>query len=355
MAKNFSKYLGKIALMTAAVVWAGCSDSELEADEPIPQINVQVKSQKVQKQPKKGLLGLLDAVQVFKPGYHPKIDLPKLSGGSPLYGCCETETEYLEDYSFEEEGVFVEVSKWTKRGKKSNRDFKIIEKKIRGEAKVLFDFYKSFFEKNRLYMYSVFLKVSLDKKGVVKNIVVKLPKMEYVAFESQVADCVKKLRFKGFASSAFSLDLNFYIPMKENKLSNWGEWQQAFFKRFVKTPNRSDIVVVDAFGLDINDIWRVCRQRTPGLRHIYKSYLKKNPKFSGTVVLKIEVGFGGFFKKVEIDSSTMGDNEFDEKIRNAVSRWNFGKKQISGTFKVPFSFYEKDADVPSLSSSTHSK
>ena len=339
MAKNFSKYLGKIALTAAAVLWAGCSDSELEADEPI---NVQVKSQKVQEQPKKGRLGILEAVQVFKPGYHPIIELPKLSGVTPLYGCCKTEKEYLEDFSFEEEGVFVEVSKWTKRGKKSNRDFKIIEKNIRGEAKVLFDFYKSFFEKNRLYMYSVFLKVSLDKKGVVKNIVVNSPEAEYAAFENQIVDYVKNLRFKGFASSAFSMNLNFYIPMKENKLSNWSEWRQALSKRSVKTPNRSDIVVVDAYGLDINDIWRVCRQRTPFLRQIYRNYLKKNPKFSETVVLKIEVGFGGFFKKVEIDSSTTGDNEFDEKIRNAVSRWSFGKKQIQGTFKIPFTFYEKE-------------
>ena len=88
MSNFFSKYLGKIALMTAAVLWAGCSDSELEADEPISQTNVQVKSQKVQRQPKKGLL---DAVQVFKPGYHPIIELPKLSGVTPLYGCCKTE------------------------------------------------------------------------------------------------------------------------------------------------------------------------------------------------------------------------------------------------------------------------
>ena len=32
MAKNFSKFLGKIALMTAAALWAGCSDSEKKTD-----------------------------------------------------------------------------------------------------------------------------------------------------------------------------------------------------------------------------------------------------------------------------------------------------------------------------------
>ncbi|WP_290764773.1 hypothetical protein [Fibrobacter sp. UBA4297] len=32
MAKNFSKFLGKIALMTAAALWAGCSDSDKKTD-----------------------------------------------------------------------------------------------------------------------------------------------------------------------------------------------------------------------------------------------------------------------------------------------------------------------------------
>ena len=35
MAKNFSKYLGKLALMTAAVLWAGCGDSGKKTDEPV--------------------------------------------------------------------------------------------------------------------------------------------------------------------------------------------------------------------------------------------------------------------------------------------------------------------------------
>jgi len=40
MAKNFSKYLGKIALMTAAVLWAGCGDSNKKTDEPVVLNNV---------------------------------------------------------------------------------------------------------------------------------------------------------------------------------------------------------------------------------------------------------------------------------------------------------------------------
>ena len=35
MAKNFSKFLGKVALMTAAALWAGCNDSEKKTEEPV--------------------------------------------------------------------------------------------------------------------------------------------------------------------------------------------------------------------------------------------------------------------------------------------------------------------------------
>ena len=45
MARFFSKYLGKIALMTAAVLWAGCNDSEKKADEPLSQKNVKAEQQ----------------------------------------------------------------------------------------------------------------------------------------------------------------------------------------------------------------------------------------------------------------------------------------------------------------------
>jgi len=53
MAKNFSKYLGKIALMTAAVLWAGCSDSEKKMNETVPQTSVKAEPQQVQEQLKK--------------------------------------------------------------------------------------------------------------------------------------------------------------------------------------------------------------------------------------------------------------------------------------------------------------
>ena len=55
MSNFFSKYLGKIALMAAAVLWAGCNDSEKKADEPLLQKNVKAEQQ-VQEQPKKDIV-----------------------------------------------------------------------------------------------------------------------------------------------------------------------------------------------------------------------------------------------------------------------------------------------------------
>ena len=42
MSNFFSKYLGKIALTAAAVLWAGCGDSNKKTDEPVVQNNVKM-------------------------------------------------------------------------------------------------------------------------------------------------------------------------------------------------------------------------------------------------------------------------------------------------------------------------
>ena len=63
MAKHFSKYLGKIALMTAAVLWAGCGDSDKKADETVPQTSVKAKMQQVQEQPKKDIVDSLQEAE----------------------------------------------------------------------------------------------------------------------------------------------------------------------------------------------------------------------------------------------------------------------------------------------------
>lgn len=88
---------------------------------------------------------------------------------------------------------------------------------------------------------------------------------------------------------------------------------------------------------------RVIRQRTPGLRHLYGKFLKKNPdnSFEGEITLKLTIAADGTVKKSSIKNSTTGVKSFDEEIRIAVSRWTFPKvKSETIVVYVPIRFYE---------------
>ena len=90
-------------------------------------------------------------------------------------------------------------------------------------------------------------------------------------------------------------------------------------------------------------IKRVFQQRSPGLRHIYRKFVKKDSAntFQGKIVLKLTIAADGSVKESSIKKSTTGVKEFDENIRTVVSRWTFPKVK-SGTIVVyvPIRFYE---------------
>jgi TonB family protein len=93
----------------------------------------------------------------------------------------------------------------------------------------------------------------------------------------------------------------------------------------------------------LSRIKRVFQQRSPGLRHIYSKYLKKNPNntFEGVITLKLTIAADGRVKESSIKGSTTGGKEFDEEIRKAVSRWIFSKVKSGMTVVyVPIRFYE---------------
>ena len=93
----------------------------------------------------------------------------------------------------------------------------------------------------------------------------------------------------------------------------------------------------------LSRIKRVFQQRSPGLRHIYRKFVKKDSAntFQGKIVLKLTIAADGSVKESSIKKSTTGVKEFDENIRTVVSRWTFPKVK-SGTIVVyvPIHFYE---------------
>ncbi|WP_217898028.1 TonB family protein [Fibrobacter sp. UWB3] len=107
---------------------------------------------------------------------------------------------------------------------------------------------------------------------------------------------------------------------------------------------------VDNLTLDQEMLFRVKRvfkQRIPGLRLIYGKFLKKNNAFQGKIVLKMAIAADGTVKESSIKKSTTGVKDFDEEIRNSVSRWTFSKVKSGTTVVyVPIHFYE-DAKLSS--------
>lgn len=112
-------------------------------------------------------------------------------------------------------------------------------------------------------------------------------------------------------------------------------------KGSVKTPSERDIDMGAGGSRSAADIMKVVRQLTPGLRHIYNKFLKKKPGFQGKVTLEFTIAPGGEIISTSIASSTTGYGEFDDKIKNAVSRWKFSKvKSGNTTVTIPFTFSE---------------
>ena len=127
----------------------------------------------------------------------------------------------------------------------------------------------------------------------------------------------------------------------ENKLAGlFGGNIYPKLKGSLRSLKLAEIVIVEGRREDAPAVLKTVRQRFPGMRHIYNKFLKKKPGFDGTVVLNIKINWDGIVENAEIVSSTTGYEEFDEELRKAVSRWTFGEKRVRGTFKIPFTFYE---------------
>ncbi|MCQ2050070.1 MAG: TonB family protein [Candidatus Saccharibacteria bacterium] len=109
-----------------------------------------------------------------------------------------------------------------------------------------------------------------------------------------------------------------------------------------KAPTLRDIDMGTGGGSrSASDIMKVVRQRTPGLRHVYNTYLKKKPGFQGKVTLRFVIAPGGDVISNAIVSSTTGFAEFDNAIKKAVSSWTFNKvKSGNTTVTIPFTFSE---------------
>jgi len=136
-----------------------------------------------------------------------------------------------------------------------------------------------------------------------------------------------------------------HVSADDNLLSMLGNSNAIPSKWFVKVLYEK-IESADKQTLDqdmFSRVKRPFRQKTPGLRHLYRKFLKKNSAntFEGVITLKLTITADGTVKESSIKKSTTGVKDFDEEIRSYVNRWIFSEVKSGTTVVyVPIRFYE---------------
>ena len=111
----------------------------------------------------------------------------------------------------------------------------------------------------------------------------------------------------------------------------------------VNYPSVRDIDLKNENGANrtASDVMKVFRQRTPGLRHVYRKHLKKMPGFQGQITLKFTIAPKGEISDISIVSSTTQNRNFDAEILEKVSHWRFNStKSGKTTVTIPITFSE---------------
>ena len=89
-------------------------------------------------------------------------------------------------------------------------------------------------------------------------------------------------------------------------------------------------------------ILAVIRSHSPGLRHIYNSYLKLQPGMAGKITLRFAIAPSGQVVDVGLAGSTTSSPGFDARIVQSVMTWHFDPVKAIGNdiVTVPFNFSE---------------
>lgn len=309
MAKFLSKHLGKMALMTAAALWASCNAAKEE----------------------KTASNTLDET---KPA-----EISSSTKSTEAFA-----SEQYEEQNFEIEEASVHISKLSPADKEPNQDLSIVKKVILSNGKTLSRIYKSFFKNDSAYR-QISFDIRLDKKGNIKDITVKSSKTGNDSFDKNIVDYLKQIRFRGVSSSTFSLNFNFHIPEPmDNSISGgvlYGiSGNITILTKASVTLKEWNIEISDGSSFTTEEIYKAVQKRIQGLRHIYRKHLKKKTKFNGTVILNLKINANGDVENVVIKSSTTSYQEFDAEIVKAVSRWKFPKSKTGGNVTIPFNFQE---------------
>ena len=413
MAKNFSKFLGKVALMTAAALWAGCNDSDKKADEPA------------------------DGSKIIHPWdvtkFYDKKHIEKDEGNindnltGTLYGCngCDRVVVIKSNGSVNIPSEEIVFAKGSVLGKDS------VVKIVRMRTPGIRHLYNRYLRKKADAFFSGKIVFSLEigsDGSVVKSVIdssttgvndfdeeIKsaignwvFPKSEkgksFITFPvyfyehgsapsdvdktvelTKIMEAVAekpRARKALFADSLSSVKEEFVrvralYGVVERDFGNAvtlygvrpvddgfikGPEKKAVARCLVEDLKPEDIVIEDGSDVDLETVLKIARQRLPSFRHICNKNLytnvkyraKRTKEFKAKIVLTLKIAPDGSVENVEIKSTTIGEKSnfrtINEDVRNSVGRWKFPKTQNGGTVTIPISLYEKFPEASSSGS-----
>jgi len=322
MANFFSKYFSEIALMATAVLWAGCGNVDKDSKNEKSVSNAS---------------NSFGVAEISKPAESPdSAALPHVSEKDDSLA-----SEILKDSldANAQTVVLLDSAKLLEKQRTRDSLMKVffpiewndIEKKKDGYKYALMR--RFIFAKNR----DSILKAKLDLGSVM-------------CYYGVIADRNRPRRlgindgsegrFNNGPENA-SVDGMFIL---QSLLDNSNAFQSRWtVKVLYKNIEFADKQIVNQDM--VSRVKRVFQQRSPGLKHIYRKFIKKNPNntFDGVITLKLTIAADGRVKKSSIKGSTTGVKEFDEKIRNEVSQWTFSKVKSGKTIVyVPIRFFRDD-------------
>ena len=277
MAKNFSKFLGKIALMTAAALWAACNDSDKKAD------GSSVQDGRAER--------AIQTVKVYdeqKPVGRALEKVEQSADSSPSADTLASESEFAES-SASDSAAVIEPAKDS-----------LLKKAVR-VAKM----------KPEIGMIRALYGVIEEDMGRAVALYGVRPPREII-----MPDGPREIHQPRPVARCYVKEL---------------------IEQDVVVGEGGDIdaqTLLKVFRQRSPGIRHICNKN---IYNNVKNRAERTKEFEGKIYLTLKIAPSGVVENVEIKSSTVA---FGEEIKKSVSRWRFPKTQNGGTFTFPVNLYE---------------
>ena len=277
MAKNFSKFLGKIALMTAAALWAACNDSDKKAD------GSSVQDGRAER--------AIQTVKVYdeqKPVGRALEKVEQSADSSPSADTLASESEFAES-SASDSAAVIEPAKDS-----------LLKKAVR-VAKM----------KPEIGMIRALYGVIEEDMGRAVALYGVRPPREII-----MPDGPREIHQPRPVARCYVKEL---------------------IEQDVVVGEGGDIDVqtlLKVFRQRSPSIRHICN------KNLYKNVkyrAKRTKEYEGKTVFEMKISPSGDVEKIEIKST---NDQFSEEIRKSIARWAFPKTQKGGTFTFPVNLYE---------------